>query len=86
MFAHGSLEDDGSFEFFMCQALAIMIEDHVIDVGKSFGLKDSRFWRLCGFVWTILALGAGTQRYSSKTITSGMWVHDRVPDWFGLGP
>jgi hypothetical protein len=83
---HRSLEDDGAFAVFIGQAVIIMIEDHIIDLGKRLGFKDSVFWRLVGFVWTVLAIGASTEKWTSNVVGHGMWVHDRKPDYFGIGP
>jgi hypothetical protein len=86
MLVHRSFEDDGAFVCFIGQAVIIMVEDHAIDLGKSLGLKDSAFWRLVGFAWTIFAIGASMQRWSSKTVGHGMWIHNREYDVFGIGP
>lgn len=86
MLAHRSFNDDGAFVFFIGQAVVIMIEDYIIDFGKSCGLKNSVFWRLVGFVWTVFAIGANSQRWSGKVIRHEMWAHDRERDWFGIGP
>jgi hypothetical protein len=86
MLIHRSLEDDGAFAVFIGQAVIIMIEDHIIGLGKRLGFKDSVFWRLVGFVWTVLAIGASTEKWTSNVVGHGMWVHDRKPDYFGIGP
>ena len=81
-----SFDDDAAFAFFISQAIIIMLEDHVIDFGKRLGPKDSLFWRLVGFTWTLFAIGASCEKWSGKVIGHGMWIHDRAPDWFGIGP
>ena len=86
MLVHRSFEDDAAFRFFLGQAVVIMVEDHVVNFGKSCGLKDSLVWRLIGCVWTIFAIGAGCEQWSGRVIGHGMWIHDREPDWFGIGP
>ncbi|KAH8730509.1 membrane bound O-acyl transferase family-domain-containing protein [Phaeosphaeriaceae sp. PMI808] len=86
MLLHGSCEDDAAFAFFLGQASIIMIEDHIIDFGKKLGFKDSRFWRLVGFVWTIFVIGASTERWTGSLLGHGMWVHARKPDYFSFGP
>lgn len=86
MFAHRSFNDDAAFRFFLGQAAIIMIEDHVIDFGKSLGLKDSAFWRLLGFAWTVVVLGAMSQIWTAPVVDHGMWIHDRGMDVFGIGP
>jgi hypothetical protein len=86
MFVHGSLEDDAAFIFFLGQAVIIFIEDHLIDLGKKLGFKNSAFWRIMGFVWTVLAVGAGTEPWSAKAIGHGIWIHGRTLDVFRIGP
>jgi hypothetical protein len=86
MLIHRSLQDDAAFAFFMGQAVIIMIEDHIIDFGKSLGLKDTLFWRLVGLAWVFVVMGATLQSWSDRLIDCGMWIHRRQPDWFGLGP
>jgi hypothetical protein len=86
MFAHRSFNDDAAFKFFLGQAPIILIEDHIIDFGKSLGLQDSVFSRLVGFVWTVFALGAMSQMWTAPVVDHGMWVHDRGIDIFGIGP
>jgi len=78
--------NDGSVAFFMGQAAIIMLEDHVVDLGKKLGLRDSMQWRCVGLVWTVFAVGASFQRWSSTSVGHGMWIHDRRSDWFGIGP
>jgi hypothetical protein len=86
MFVHGSFEDDAAFAFFLGQAAIIFIEDNVIDLGKRLGFRDSIFWRLVGFLWTVLAVGAGTELWSTRAVAHGIWIHDRAFDVFGIGP
>ncbi|KAF1941963.1 hypothetical protein EJ02DRAFT_503108 [Clathrospora elynae] len=86
MLVHRSFNDDGAFQWLMGQAVVIMVEDHVIDFGKSLGLKDSAFWRVVGFVWTVFAVGAGLEGHVSILTGHGIWVHDRGRDYFGIGP
>lgn len=86
MFVHRSFNDDAALAFFLAQAFIIMVEDHVIELGKSLGLKDSAFWRFVGFAWTVFALGASTQAWTSRVVGKGMWIHDRGQDYLGIGP
>jgi hypothetical protein len=86
MMIHRSFDDDGAFAGFLGQAAIIMVEDHVIDFGKRMGCRDSSLWRIVGFIWTVFAVGAGNQLWTSKLISSGMWVHDRELDLLGIGP
>lgn len=86
MLCHRSLQNDDAMRVFMYQAVLIFVEDHVIDFGKRWGFRDSRFWRVVGFVWTMLAVGTSLQGWTSKTLGHGLWVHDREKDFFGLGP
>jgi hypothetical protein len=86
MLVHGSLDDDAAFAFFLGQAIVIFVEDHLIDLGKRIGFRDSVMWRLVGFIWTIFAVGAGTELWSTKAVGHGMWIHDRAYDILGIGP
>jgi len=86
MLCHASLEDDDAMRVFMYQAVLIFVEDHAIEFGKKCGIRDSRFWRAVGFVWTMLALGTSLQDWTSKSLGHGLWVHNRERDFFGLGP
>ncbi|KAF2844842.1 hypothetical protein T440DRAFT_502861 [Plenodomus tracheiphilus IPT5] len=86
MLTHGSFNDDASFVCFMLQAVIIIVEDHVIHFGKRLGLKDSWFWRLLGFVWTVSVLGATMEKWVGLVIEHGMWISPRQMDWFKIGP
>jgi hypothetical protein len=86
MFVHRSFNNDAAFKFFLGQAVVIMIEDHLVDFGKSLGFKDSAFWRLAGFVWTVFTIGAMSQAWTARVVDHGMWIHDRGIDVFGIGP
>jgi hypothetical protein len=84
--AHKSFDDRAAFIHFFWQATAIMVEDHVIDLGKAMGLKDSKFWRTVGFVWTTLWFGFSTIAYTNELVESGIWIHAQQVDFFGVGP
>lgn len=86
MLVHRSPEDDAAFVVFLGQAVIIMIEDHIIDFGKTLGLRDSVVWRVVGFVWTMFVVGATLQKWSGSVIGHGMWIHERERDFFGIGP
>lgn len=86
MFVHRSFSDDAAFAFFLGQAAIIMVEDHVIDFSKKLGFKDSTFWRLVGFVWTVFVIGISSEPWANHAIDNGMWIHDRALDIFGIGP
>jgi hypothetical protein len=86
MLVSRSFDDDGAVKCFLGQATIIMLEDHVIDFGKSLGFRDSGLWRVVGFAWTVLAIGWGVQPWVSKNIANGVWVHDREYDFLGIGP
>jgi hypothetical protein len=86
MFVHRSLNDNAAIAYFVGQAAIIMVEDHVIDLGKRLGFKDSALWRFVGFAWTVFIIGATSQVWNNKQIGDGIWVHDRTIDFFGIGP
>ncbi|KAF2017199.1 hypothetical protein BU24DRAFT_490412 [Aaosphaeria arxii CBS 175.79] len=80
--------DDYCFAVFMAQAVAILIEDHVIDIARSsLGLKDSAMWRVLGYVYVFVWFGVSLIPWINATLTNGMWLHMARPkDFFGLGP
>jgi hypothetical protein len=86
MLIHRSWEDDGAMVAFLLQATIILVEDHVIDFGKRLGIKGSPFWRLVGFVWTILALGISLEAWVGSQVRQGIWVQARERDLFAIGP
>lgn len=86
MLTHASLDDDLAMKAFLSQAVIIFAEDHLIEVGKRCGLKDSIFWRVVGFVWTVFAIGSSLEMWTGKNLGHGLWVHDREVDIFGIGP
>lgn len=86
MLAHGSFDDDGAMKVFVGQAIIIFVEDHLVKLGKMMGFSDSLFWRLVGFVWAVFAIGASMESWTGRTLSHGMWVHDRETDFFGIGP
>lgn len=87
MLAHASwTNDDGAMRVFLAQAVIIFVEDHVIALGKWAGFRDSRFWHVVGFVWTVGVLGASMESWTGRMLEHGLWVHEREVDLFGLGP
>ncbi|KAL6162273.1 hypothetical protein ACJQWK_11215 [Exserohilum turcicum] len=85
MIAH-SWDDTGSWRFFLTQAAIIMVEDHVIALGKKLGCRDSARWRLLGFVWVVLIMGCTFEDYFRHMVRQKVWVHGYMPDFFGIGP
>jgi len=86
MLTHKSLDDDAAFVCFMAQAVGIMAEDHIIQFGKSIGLRNSPFWRLVGYIWVVSWFGFSLLPHISASLDSGMWIHNKEVDLFGLGP
>lgn len=86
MMSHKSFNDDAALACFFLQAAGIMVEDHVIALGKYMGLKDSMAWRMVGYVWTISWFGLSTIMYTSGIVESGIWIHAKQVDLFGVGP
>ncbi|KAJ8106496.1 hypothetical protein OPT61_g9497 [Boeremia exigua] len=86
MLCHASLNDDQAMQVFVYQAVIIFVEDHLIDFGKKCGLRDSVFWRLVGFCWVVLVVGASFESWTGRLLSHGLWVHDRESDFFGIGP
>ncbi|KAJ4988751.1 tat pathway signal sequence [Stagonosporopsis vannaccii] len=86
MLCHASLNDDHAFKVFVLQAVIIFIEDHLIELGKKCGLRGGLLWRVVGFCWVAIAVGASFQVWTGKLLRHGLWVHDREVDIFGIGP
>lgn len=86
MLCHASLSSDGAFRSFLLQAVIILFEDHVIEIGKNCGLKDGTLWRVLGLCWVVLAIGASFETWTGRLLNHGLWVHDRETDLFGIGP
>jgi Membrane bound O-acyl transferase family len=86
MLYHGSFEDGGAMKAFLGQAIIIFVEDHLVEFGKKIGFRDSLFWRLVGFAWTVLAVGASMEGWTGSLLEHGLWVHEREMDLFGIGP
>jgi hypothetical protein len=76
MLVSRSFIDDGTLKCFLGQAALIVLEDHVIDLEKSLGLKDSRIWRGVCFLWNVLAIGWSVEPWVKLCIGNGVWVHD----------
>ncbi len=86
MFVNRAFDDDGAFMCFLGQAAIIMLEDHVIDLGKAMGFRDRVGWRVLGFFWTLVAIGCGVEGWFVKSIARGAWEHSREWDFLGIGP
>jgi len=86
MLVNCEFDDDGALWCFLLQAAIIMVEDHVIDLGKAMGFKDGLFWRVVGFVWMVGALGWSLEPWVGRNIARGVWVQNRELDLFGIGP
>ncbi|KAF2093444.1 hypothetical protein NA57DRAFT_48353 [Rhizodiscina lignyota] len=76
--------DTGEIPFWMAQATAIMIEDHVVSFGKQLGLKDSEFWRFAGFVWVGVWFSWSPQTLFGNSVEDGFLISRRPPDMFGF--
>jgi hypothetical protein len=85
MLCERSFQDDGGwYGALMTQAIAIMVEDHVIKLGRYLGLRPSIFWKLVGCVWVILWLGWSMRGQLDVALDRGMWIHHRIGDFLGL--
>src|SRR5689334_20722107 len=81
MFVNRLYADDSAFLSFIAQAAIIIMEYHFIDLGRSLGLKDSRFWRVVGWPWTVFVIGATSERLIGNMLVHGQWVPERERDW-----
>lgn len=57
MLTRRALHDGGWFAVLMLQAVAIMVEDYVILVGRKLGVRESVWWKWLGGVWVVLWVG-----------------------------
>ncbi|KAF1984761.1 hypothetical protein K402DRAFT_335851 [Aulographum hederae CBS 113979] len=80
----------GEMRFFLSQALAIMVEDHVIEFGKYLGLGtgkgrwERRIWAVVGWVWTVAWFSWSLRDWIGRNVAEGSWEHGQVKD-FGVG-
>ena len=81
-----TFRDNGEMNFFIAQAVIILIEDHVIDFGRKLGVQDSRTLRILGYLWTIMWFGYSLRPWASGGVSKGLWTHNRSVDIFGIGP
>jgi hypothetical protein len=86
MLCSRSFDDFGSIATFMAQAVAIFMEDHVIELARFFGIEGSLFWRLVGFVWVVVWFGLSFSFSVSVQIEHGMWLHQPLGNLLGFGP
>lgn len=85
LFATG--RDLGDIRFFLTQAIAIMIEDHVIAFGRHvLGIKGtSRFWKGVGFCWVVAFTTWSRRSWYGPQVEKGYWVNRQGADWLGFG-
>ncbi|EMD64284.1 hypothetical protein COCSADRAFT_89894 [Bipolaris sorokiniana ND90Pr] len=86
MLVNQAWSDDGGSVFFMSQAVIILVEDHLIALGKKMGFRDNLMWRMVGLVWTVIMIGWPAEYWIRRQISYGIWVHERSPDLLGIGP
>ncbi|EUC48501.1 hypothetical protein COCMIDRAFT_23675 [Bipolaris oryzae ATCC 44560] len=86
MLVNQAWTDDGGLVFFGSQPVIILVEGHLIELGKKMGFRDNWMWRVVGFVWTVIMIGWTAEYWVRRHISYGIWVHERCPDLFGIGP
>ncbi|KAE9994733.1 hypothetical protein EG327_002997 [Venturia inaequalis] len=73
IFATG--HDLGDMRFFFLQAVAIMIEDHVIAFGRDvLGIRANRFWKGVGFCWFIVWTSWSRRSWYGPQVEKGFWL------------
>lgn len=78
--------DLGDMRFFLLQAVAIMIEDHVVAFGREvLGIKANRFWKVVGFCWVIVWASWSRRVQYGPKVERGFWVSRQGTDWLGVG-
>jgi len=59
----------------MTQALAIFVEDMVIDVATWMGIKGDRFvWKILGYLWVFAWFSYSLRMYVDGAIRNSMWT------------
>ena len=66
----------GEFRFFMAQPVAIAVEDGVLAVGKTLGVKGSWQWRLVGYFWVSSWLVWSGWRWFDAMNLADTWMWD----------
>lgn len=67
-----------SFAFFPAQAVAITLEDFVVDVARKVGVRGGRWTRVLGYVWTAAWLTYSVAWFADNAARSGM-TQDHLP-------
>ncbi|GJE93177.1 membrane bound O-acyl transferase family-domain-containing protein [Phanerochaete sordida] len=67
-----------SFWFFPAQAAAIMLEDAVIARARERGLRDTRWERTVGYLWTVSWLTYSVPWFVDWAVAAGL-ARDRLP-------
>jgi len=70
----------GEMRFFLAQAVAIMVEDHVVEVGRRWGLRETWYWRAVGYVWTVGWFSYSLRDWIGRNVGMGSWEHARGND------
>jgi hypothetical protein len=65
--------DFGEWKFFLYQAVAIMLEDHIVDAAKTVGLQQNRFWKGIGFAWVFAWFSYSLRLYVDKPGRYGLF-------------
>lgn len=67
----------GEWHFYLGQAAAIFLEDHVVKLGKALGLKDNAFWRFCGFAWVVVWFSLSLPWWAGHMTEHGSLLSDK---------
>ncbi len=71
--------------FFWSQAMIIMLEDHIIQLGRALYFKESGFWRFIGFLYTITWFSYSMRGWYGVQTEQGLWLNPEPTDWLQLG-
>jgi hypothetical protein len=72
------------FRFFILQAVAIFIEDHIIKFARQAGIRDSAGWRGIGYIWTVAWLSYTLKDWIGFHAGIGGLTFAKPLDPFGL--
>jgi hypothetical protein len=66
--------EGSEYFFFVSQAVVILVEDHILSLGRKIGLEFNLFWRLVGYLWVFCWFTYSFRPYAECAIALGAWV------------
>jgi hypothetical protein len=69
-----SKTDGGKMKFFVCQFIAICVEDMAIYVARKLGMKPHLVWKMVGFIWVFLWFSYILRGLVHGGVKEGVWT------------